>query len=251
MNRVAHFKLVAHWKSTSGTVCQCNGWFQVMLLMLRMFLCPWTNFSNFQRSNLTRSCELTSLTKVPGEICLWEDNKTLFRLHLPELPLPGMLLSSGNISAHFSRSTCPARHSSVTIWRALWHRLMPSSVRTFMSFLLIHRMLDDAWGWGFIGSPCELMNAADAYGNGKRMVRPSPCPLRKGAPDSLARWKIVGAFLHCPIGDTRCLEREDHKQGTNIHYVLIIEIISPSNRTCSCFFAKRQIDWAVNRLHCI
>lgn len=165
----------------------------------------------------------TGQPKFLKKICLWEDNRALFKLNLPELPLPGMLLSSGKISAHFSRSTCPARHSSVTIWRALWHRVIPSSVRTFMSFLLIHCMLDDAWGRGFIGAPCELPSAADAQGNGERVMRSSPCPPRKGAPDSLTRCNIVGAFLHCPIGDTRCLEREDHKQGKKkMYYILII-----------------------------
>lgn len=76
---------------------------------------------------------------------------TLF--HLPACPLPGMLLSSGNISEHFSRSTCPVRQSSVTIWRALWHKVMLSSVRTLMSLLLSHCTPEEPGGRRFIWTP--------------------------------------------------------------------------------------------------
>lgn len=76
---------------------------------------------------------------------------TLF--YLPACPLPGMLLSRGNISEHFSRSTCPARQSSVTIWRALWHRVTLSSVRTFMSLLLSHCTPEEPGGRRFIWTP--------------------------------------------------------------------------------------------------
>lgn len=68
-----------------------------------------------------------------------------------------MLLSVGKMSAHFSRSTWPARHSSVMIWRARWHRLTPSSVRALMSFLLIHCMLEEPRARGFIGMPRALL----------------------------------------------------------------------------------------------
>lgn len=76
---------------------------------------------------------------------------TLF--HLPACPLPGMVLSRGNISEHFSRSTCPVRQSSVMIWRALWHKVMLSSVRTLMSLLLSHCTPEEPGGWRFIWAP--------------------------------------------------------------------------------------------------
>lgn len=64
-----------------------------------------------------------------------------------------MALSKGKISAHFSRSTCPARQSSVTIWRALWHRVMLSSARTLMSLLLSHCTPEEPGGRRFIWTP--------------------------------------------------------------------------------------------------
>lgn len=91
-----------------------------------------------------------------------------FLAHLPELVLPGMLLSVGKMSAHFSRSTWPARHSSVMIWRARWHRLTPSSVRALMSFLLIHCILEEPRARGFIRTPRALLTAR-RKGNARRI----------------------------------------------------------------------------------
>lgn len=73
--------------------------------------------------------------------------------NLPACPLPCMLLSKGKMSAHFSRSTCPARQSSVTICRALWHRVMLSSARTLMSLLLSHCTPEEPGGRRFIWAP--------------------------------------------------------------------------------------------------
>ena len=84
-------------------------------------------------------------------------NKVMILFHLPAGPLPGMLLSRGNISEHFSRSTCPVRQSSVTIWRALWHKVMLSSVRTLMSLLLSHCTPEEPGGRRFIWAPFTLI----------------------------------------------------------------------------------------------
>lgn len=82
---------------------------------------------------------------------------TLF--HLPACPLPGIWLSRGNISEHFSRSTCPVRQSSVTIWRALWHKVMLSSVRKLMSLLLSHCTPEEPGG-RFIWAPIYAPRSA-------------------------------------------------------------------------------------------
>lgn len=71
-------------------------------------------------------------------------------VYLPACPLPCMLLSRGNMSEHFSRSTWPVRQSSVTICRALWHKVMLSPVRTLMSLLLSHCTPEEPGGRGFI-----------------------------------------------------------------------------------------------------
>lgn len=80
-------------------------------------------------------------------------DKIMTLFHLPACPLPGMLLSRGNISEHLSRSTFPVRQSSVTIWRALWHKVMLSSVRTLMSLLLSHCTPEEPGGRRFIWAP--------------------------------------------------------------------------------------------------
>lgn len=80
-----------------------------------------------------------------------------------------MLLSVGKMSAHFSRSTWPARHSSVMICRARWHRLTPSSVRVLMSFLLIHCILEEPRARGFIGTPRALLTARSRKGSARRV----------------------------------------------------------------------------------
>jgi len=119
---------------------------------------------------------------------------TLF--HLPACPLPGMLLSSGKISAHFSRSTCPVRQSSVTIWRALWHKVMLSSVRTLMSLLLSHCTPDDPGGRRFIWAP--FMRSREQPVRRRQQggaLRLDPYPARN-AEELAARATIVGI----PVG---------------------------------------------------
>lgn len=83
-----------------------------------------------------------------------------------------MLLSSGKMSEHFSRSTCPVRQSSVTICSALWHRVMLSSVRKLMSLLLSHCTPEDPGARRFIWAAWFLRTAecslAAAEGGGAR-----------------------------------------------------------------------------------
>lgn len=49
---------------------------------------------------------------------------------LPVPPPPWPALSAGKMPEHLSHSTCPAKHSSVMMCSAFWHRLLtPSSLR--------------------------------------------------------------------------------------------------------------------------
>lgn len=97
------------------------------------------------------------LSREQTKVIHWGNwgKKIMTLFHLPACPLPGMLLSRGNISEHFSRSTCPVRQSSVTIWRALWHKVMLSSVRTLMSLLLSHCTPEEPGGRRFIWAPFQ------------------------------------------------------------------------------------------------
>lgn len=118
-----------------------------------------------------------------------EKIRTLF--HLPACPLPGMVLSRGNISEHFSRSTCPVRQSSVTIWRALWHKVMLSSVRTLMSLLLSHCTPEEPGGRRFIWAPFMRRWVQPVRGRQQGgALRPDPYPARNEQrsewPDALA-----------------------------------------------------------------
>lgn len=109
----------------------------------------------------------------------WEKKiRTLF--HLPACPLPGILLSRGNISEHFSRSTCPVRQSSVTIWRALWHKVMLSSVRKLMSLLLSHCTSEEPGGRRFIWALFFMRRRVQPV-RGRQQggaLRPDPYPVR-------------------------------------------------------------------------
>lgn len=49
---------------------------------------------------------------------------------LPVPPPPWLALSAGKMPEHLSHSTWPAKHSSVMMCSAFWHRLLtPSSLR--------------------------------------------------------------------------------------------------------------------------
>lgn len=111
-------------------------------------------------------------------IYLFQEIKDKILFHLPACPLPGMLLSSGNISEHFSRSTCPVRQSSVTIWRALWHRVMLSSIRTLMSLLLSHCTPEEPGGRRFICAAFMRRRVQLVRGRQGDALRPDPYPVR-------------------------------------------------------------------------
>lgn len=122
-------------------------------------------------------------------------------LHLPAWPLPGMLLSRGNISEHFSRSTCPVRQSSVIIWRALWHKVMLSSVRTLMSLLLSHWTPEEPGGRRFIWAPFYAPQSA-------------ACP-RETVGMSAASWSISSAQREAS-GQTRSLRLNNRRLGAGV-----------------------------------
>lgn len=106
-----------------------------------------------------------------------------------------MLLSSGKMSEHFSRSTCPVRQSSVTICSARWHRVMLSSVRKLMSLLLSHCTPEDPGARRFIWTAvrgCVVITRRGVQpvrGRRRRcaLMRPDPCPARNGWQRRLAR----------------------------------------------------------------
>lgn len=120
-----------------------------------------------------------------------------------------MLLSRGNISEHFSRSTCPVRQSSVTIWRALWHKVMLSSVRTLMSLLLSHCTPEEPGGRRFIWAPwfffvCFLFfmrrTVQPVHRQQQGTLRPDPYPVRNE--ERLARCALcVGITCNSGGGD--------------------------------------------------
>lgn len=59
---------------------------------------------------------------------------------LPVLPPPWLPRSGGKMPEHFSHSTWPAKHSSVTMCSAFWHRLFtPSSLWKLIVWLLFPR----------------------------------------------------------------------------------------------------------------
>ena len=119
-------------------------------------------------------------------------NKIMTLLHLPACPLPGMLLSRGNISEHFSRSTCPVRQSSVMIWRALWHKVMLSSVRTLMSLLLSHCTPEGPGGRWFIWAPLVFF------------LRTAECSLSAGDSSSSSSGEARCVLIHI-----QCATRSD------------------------------------------
>lgn len=83
------------------------------------------------------------------------------------------------MSEHFSRSTCPVRQSSVTIWRALWHKVMLSSVRKLMSLLLSHCTPEEPGG-RFIWAALFMRRRVQAVRGRRRggALRPDPYPVR-------------------------------------------------------------------------
>lgn len=97
-----------------------------------------------------------------------------------------MLLSSGKMSEHFSRSTCPVRQSSVTICSALWHRVMLSSVRKLMSLLLSHCTPEDPGARRFIWTAVRGLRGYCA-------PRSAACPRQTAAVRADASCSMSGA----------------------------------------------------------
>lgn len=62
---------------------------------------------------------------------------------LPVLPPPWLPLSGGKMPEHFSHSTWPAKHSSVTMCSAFWHRLLtPSSLWKLIVWPIFPQLAD-------------------------------------------------------------------------------------------------------------